>query len=501
MGGPDGLICNMNNKIPAKLGLASIQKLILPVLIVYLAYRIGGSLPQGDYKLLYIIGMVGLILAINRNQLQAIFIFFFLMYLIPQRFSIFKITTMTDFRVSTVAYIIIIIAYFFYLIKHGGNKPVFRNKKLSGGIKIFILLYLISGIISATIPFAQIFLAKFGLIPTSVSEIGQTESFNGTIETFGCFMLVLLIRTLFDTGKKVTNFLKYFTIIGCVASLFGWMEHFGNMSYWGAYYQDRLELPNGGIEVGTLLVLPICWSLTQSITRKTISSFFIFLFLGLAVILSLTRSNIIGVVFSLLILVVLGRGTAYKAKIILLFLITVFGISVFLSQYQFVLNFQFPRLLSKDNFLTRKLVQEDAIQKFTMRGWNDKVFGTGYETYESASYGIDATTGQSIIVTQSVHNEFLKLLMNQGIVGLISILGILWMTFYNCYRVRKLEAFNKNSPLSQMANVVMASMTGWIIMLNASITPVFFMFFVYLGLSLVLKDLAGENSAHVIPRS
>jgi len=489
----------MIDKTPAHFDLSLLPRLIFSILVAFFSYKIAAGIAQENFKLIYFIGIMAVMFFIYKNQKAAILLLLFLNYLIPKSYSFLNITSMTHLRSDILSFLFIIAAFFSYRMSYQSGFPSESNQSLSRGEKWVLGLFLISGLISAFLPFAEIFLAKIGLISSTNTQIGQTESFYGTLQVVGCFMLVPLMTFLLDTEKSINNILNYLVVLALAASFLGWLEHFGNISYWDAYRDDRLELPNVSVEVGTLLILPICWCLSQFVMRNKKIYVLYFSFFALTVLLSLTRSNIAGMILSLFVISALIRKLSAVTKLAFIMFVAITGLTFFLMQYQTTLDYQLPRLLSDSHFIGRQQIQEDAVNEYlSSYTWEEKLYGRGTESYESEALVMDNRLRKKINTTQSVHNEFLKMLMNQGILGLLSLIGIIGMTYYNCFYIRKLESDQEEKVFSDTASVIIAAMTGWIIMLNASISSIIFMFFFYLGLSIALKGLAEKRVQNIV---
>jgi O-antigen ligase len=193
--------------------------------------------------------------------------------------------------------------------------------------------------------------------------------------------------------------------------------------------------------LGLYLAVFTPFSIAYTAYNRNLLSFCILSIFGFSLIYNLSRAAIIGVSLSLLFIMMFSSNKKGYAKIVLtLFSVTILALTIFLVKNTtmltliFFLNDEFTRLFAFEggSVTGRVLFLEAGFKSFV----DSPLFGIGLGGFKELFI---APWGKNMLA----HNNYMLILVEQGIVGFILYLGLLISLFYNL--IKKLKHVNYNN--------------------------------------------------------
>lgn len=276
-----------------------------------------------------------------------------------------------------------------------------------------------------------------------LSAWGSYDRLQGLYSHLIYLSFFLFFLNLFKTRVQQKLFLKILVIVATIASIHGILQqfHIGIFSEEGLVMNEfvgrsfaTLGHPNF---LGQFLLFPI-WAAVYFIFDKGIEPggswnprVRIFpiaatLLLTLTLFLTQNRASILGLLAGLLFLILI----IFKIKPIYKYLVSLGAITGFIS-------FIFLYAPSLRSLTSRLFLWKDSFQLIP----DNPILGSGLETYE---YVFQKVASQDLVALERIyniadraHNEYIDILVVQGILGFLVFAGIIGSIFYLVWKKRK----------------------------------------------------------------
>jgi putative inorganic carbon (HCO3(-)) transporter len=300
--------------------------------------------------------------------------------------------------------------------------PKYRPKMnfLSGGILIYILIYIFSSL--------------FGM-DLSRSFWGTYQRMTGLFTLAHLYMFFLVLSNVFQKEKDWNKLFLFFIAVSLISAL--------TFSIYGYYGEQGAGIGNSSFWASYLL-FGIFLSLYLFLKDKEISftKFFSFAtFLIMAATLLLSTANmaryafLIG--FGLIILSFLAFSKNIKNTIGLIFLIIVLAL-VSIFYYSFIKEFVIG-LLQTGTMRERYYIWEIAWKGFLEKpflGWGPENFNILYAKFFEVRPQLSSWRNYSIWFDRP-HNMFLNTLIESGLIGLTSYLSLFFISVFYLFKKTK----------------------------------------------------------------
>lgn len=293
-------------------------------------------------------------------------------------------------------------------------------------------------------------------IISTISSIDQhtslwgyySRSNGGLLSTISYLSLFWAFNTHLDK-KKVLAIIRYTLISAFLVAAYGIAEHFGiDAQYWKQQVQLRvfstLGQPNW-LAAWLVALIPLTWALTLSKGKRSLF-FFLNLVFYVCLLFTKSRSGLIGLAFAYLIFwgmqtLKIKRLTKPFIIVSLIFITTtiIIGSPWTPNASQLIRKISPQPLLETETpvseapqpvpFISesgdiRKIVWQGAIETWK----NYPIFGTGVETFAYSYYWHRPRAHNDVsewdFLYNKAHNEYLTILANTGITGLLAYLSI-----------------------------------------------------------------------------
>ncbi len=372
------------------------------------------------------------------------YLLFFLVPLIltPWNYELF------EFNKMMLTYLLTTVIASAWLIKMATEKRLFFQRTL---LDLPLLLFLGSQIISTIYS-----------IDRHTSFWGYYSRFNGGLFSTISYLL-LYWAYVSNLDKEKTLFTLRYTLFSAIlVSLYGIAEHFGiDAQFWVQKVQERvfstLGQPNW-LAAWLVALIPLTWALIlgkEKLFKKKFLPFIgyaLFAVFYLCLLYTKSRSGLLGLAFAYAVFWgLIGWVNLKKIKnlikpfvitnLICITLTIMIGTPWTPSAGQVINKFRpQPSLETEEATISTEpapepLISESGdIRKIVWQGaievWQDyPVFGTGVETFGYSYYWHRPRAHNDVsewdLLYNKAHNEYLTILANTGIVGLITYLGLI----------------------------------------------------------------------------
>ena len=218
------------------------------------------------------------------------------------------------------------------------------------------------------------------------------------------------------------------------AVIFCWDQFAGALSLNSAYGNELSSFFISNHEYGTYLVAAIvacilCLNLSEGLnTIQKMCYLVVIAFLAVNLILTFSRTSMLGLAVFLFVYVVWGKKSARK-WLVSLAVVLVAVIAAFPTLTEFVWKIVFKG----NNAADRDVLLEQGVRYYNNGGIIQKLFGHGI--YETRNYF------EKHLEHGSVHNAYLQVLLNFGLIGLGMMLSFLLSQLIGGVRIRKKDHY------------------------------------------------------------
>lgn len=233
-----------------------------------------------------------------------------------------------------------------------------------------------------------------------------------------------------------------------------------------------------------LLLLPILFIQRNKavIVSSVVVSF-------VAIILSGKRAAFIALVLALLIPVFFftdkkKRGIKQILALILLIVVLIAAYYYVTSVYEITL-FERLGMLTEDGGSGRLEIYKSVLEGFGESSFFQKLFGHGYNGVASDAVIVKVNGWDTSLTATSAHNDFLEVLYDYGILGLILYIAMIIRMFRFAIRLKKIDFHYFRMYLSAMIIFLTMSMVSHLIIYPTYIA--FLLMFFSIGSSVVMK--------------
>jgi len=323
----------------------------------------------------------------------------------------------------------------------------------------------------------DIFLVIFFLYVTfSYFKSGhELYGFKSFINFGNCILLYILFKALIKTYVDIDKFLTVVIFTTLFINVYYWFRSYGFEL--ADRFMNRYE-PNA-TALSVVVLVPFVISRIQSSDfRKKYVNIVILLCMVFIIFATGSRTGMIGLFFSLLLVVLLSKRkskTILSLSVILVTFVTLLlitGIKMPERTVNFITSpsddFEYG------NILYRKARALAAYKMFLL----NPVMGVGLGNYSSYAprYGIRYESA-----TQSSHNEYMRLLAELGLIGFIVYVIIIYKTFKIAYKNRN-KHFPKRRGNLTLSNAFFVSFISLLI-INFSLNSLLYNYWTYITIA------------------
>ncbi|MEW6088373.1 MAG: O-antigen ligase family protein [bacterium] len=340
---------------------------------------------------------------------------------------------------------ILVAAILFWFIRKAIDKEIkFQKTDLDFPVLIYLITFISASIFSSqpkvSFLYFRDFLLHIGMAYLLINNIDNKNKLEA-------ILFILIIAVLYSVSRGIYHHIKM------------------QLSYWNRNYYSF----GGRAEFGavTVLLIPILISFLMNYRKKTAAS--IFFILGLIIlimglIISYSRGSWIGFTGVFLFLIILNNRVLKNWKFFLLILLTVVLLYLILPASIKT------RIISIANFKQDSIGDRLPTWGSSLKMIKDfPFFGTGPGTYD-----VVVQKYKGVEVKEEwprgwhAHNIFLHIAPENGIIGLVSFLIIIVISFRKCFELRnKIEDIK----LKNLLDGIMLSLVGYFF---CSQTTIFF---------------------------
>lgn len=282
------------------------------------------------------------------------------------------------------------------------------------------------------------------------------------IYRFTQLLLVFYIFYNLEMSEEFKERLVYIVVIFMALQVFVCVLQFyihSDLSYAVARNRVHGTFGHHHAMIGSYALIPIGFALYRYFTHDTLRDKIIALVLAIAsfsvIILAGARSALSGVILAGALYTVMSFRFKKIYFIYLLGALLLLILLYFLTPLKLIVNQTFfsqeTHTLDASS-ASRFLIWLGGIQHFINADWMTKLFGTGIGSYHSIEYGFSIWNGERGI--SGAHNNYLHVLCEVGIVGLIVFLLLFW------YILKALYIKGKECHLARMYFFVTIALLG-----------------------------------------
>lgn len=299
------------------------------------------------------------------------------------------------------------------------------------------------------------YLASFLGLNFSNSFFSSTERLEGLLG-ISYFVLFFLILSLVFSKEEIENFLKIQVIVGIIFALVALFIYFSPRIPYGPLKTDRLMgLTGNPSYFGTYLLFNFFFSLYFYFKKYLLEKkffnfwFFVSLFFLALIIFNATRAVFVGLLFSYFLMTlflifkkekevqIFKKIFAIGTLLFLLFIALLF----LMRNHTFIQNHLFLKRLTTFNLkdpatLSRIISYQIALKIFQQR----PILGWGLDSYRYLyPKNFNPKMAQTLpdFMFDRVHNKYLELLIDTGIIGFGSYFLIIYFLFKNLKKLLK----------------------------------------------------------------
>lgn len=339
-----------------------------------------------------------------------------------------------------------------------------------------------------------------------LSNDGLVQTLRNMFKLFVPITLFFAVITVIKSRRYLMRFIKFLLIIGAIISIIGLLQLFLQtplFSYLKTDPTSPMQRAAGsigdpvayGTQVTFLLMLCFSALLGQPQGKYKIFLFFIMIALIFALLTSLNRSSILGLVMFVMVMLFLNRKASIKLIIFVAIVLILLSLTNFYDPFIKQIESIWITVPTPSEHFAVRLEAMTAGLKVIRDNPHILIFGGGVNSFDTLINPYVFSFGSK---TYANTNAFIVFLIELGIAGFIIVLIIFWLTLRELSVLQKEFKKTEDHSMLYLSQGLFASFIA--LLLISLVNEIWFMhfFWINMALAVVIRNIFGKNGKNII---